>query len=117
RIGRTARAGRQGVAWSFVTPEEGQRLTEIEKLTGVLIEEARIEDFKPGPLPEDVRVERERSAVRADPHKALQARGEDAGPSHEGLSEEEIKKRFPSGVVPTARPGRGLGGKFKTRRR
>ena len=32
RIGRTARMGQQGYAVSFVTPEEGKLLTEIEKL-------------------------------------------------------------------------------------
>src|SRR5690606_9383637 len=38
RIGRTARAGRRGIAWAFVTPDQGQLLTEIEKLAGVEIE-------------------------------------------------------------------------------
>ncbi|MEM0915234.1 MAG: DEAD/DEAH box helicase, partial [Planctomycetota bacterium] len=37
RIGRTARAGRRGVAWTFVTPDQGQMLTEVEKLAGTLI--------------------------------------------------------------------------------
>ena len=33
RIGRTARAGRAGIAWMFVTPEQGPLLTQIEALT------------------------------------------------------------------------------------
>jgi len=32
RIGRTARMGKAGVAYTFVTPEEGKFLTEVEKL-------------------------------------------------------------------------------------
>ncbi len=35
RIGRTARAGREGVALSFVAPDERAYLKDIEKLTGV----------------------------------------------------------------------------------
>ena len=38
RIGRTARAGRKGIAWTFVTPEQGQMLSEVEKMSGALIE-------------------------------------------------------------------------------
>ena len=67
RIGRTARVGRQGVAWSFVTPDQGQLLTEIEKLTGVLIEQLDYPDFNPGPLPQGVREQRERDGKREEP--------------------------------------------------
>ncbi len=45
RIGRTARAGRRGIAWSFVSSEQGQLLTEVEKFTGVLIEKLDYPDF------------------------------------------------------------------------
>jgi ATP-dependent RNA helicase DeaD len=31
RVGRTGRMGREGVAYSFVTPEEGGELTKIEQ--------------------------------------------------------------------------------------
>src|SRR5581483_1687352 len=64
RIGRTGRIGNDGVAISFVTPEQGGLLTEIEKAINKLIEEQRIEGFesytprvkteeapKPAPLP------------------------------------------------------------------
>jgi ATP-dependent RNA helicase DeaD len=45
RIGRTGRIGRDGVAISFVTPEQGGHLTEIEKTINRLIDEDKIEGF------------------------------------------------------------------------
>ncbi len=46
RIGRTGRIGKDGVAISFVTPEQGGHLTEIEKTINKLIDEDRIEGFE-----------------------------------------------------------------------
>jgi len=114
RIGRTARAGRRGTAWSFVTPEEGQLLTKIEKLTGVLIEEMEYPDFQPGPVPDDIRVQREKEAKRADPRETIASR---EGPAAIGdLSDEELRKRFPDGKVPKSAPRKGLGSRFRSRR-
>lgn len=45
RIGRTGRMGADGVAVSFVTPEQGQLLTEIEATINALIEQDAIEGF------------------------------------------------------------------------
>ncbi|MGL4423106.1 MAG: DEAD/DEAH box helicase [Gemmataceae bacterium] len=45
RIGRTGRIGRDGVAISFVTPEQGGLLTDIEVTINRLIESDRIEGF------------------------------------------------------------------------
>jgi ATP-dependent RNA helicase DeaD len=45
RIGRTARAGRGGVAWSFVTPEQGDLLTSIEILINAEIPRLDYPDF------------------------------------------------------------------------
>lgn len=117
RIGRTARAGRRGTAWSFVTPEEGQRLTEIEKLAGVLIEEVKIPGFKPGPVPEDRRRELQRDAARrsADPVQKISERA-GVAPATEGLSAEEIARMFPGGVVPKGKPPTTIGSRFRTRR-
>jgi ATP-dependent RNA helicase DeaD len=38
RVGRTGRMGRDGTAYTFVTPEEGDQLTGIEMLINVLLE-------------------------------------------------------------------------------
>ena len=58
RVGRTGRMGREGVAFTFVAPEEGPQLTRIEMRIERLLQRDEIEGFeafdrrpKPGPLP------------------------------------------------------------------
>ncbi len=46
RIGRTGRIGKDGIAVSFVTPEQGPLLTDIEMMINRLIEPDRIEGFE-----------------------------------------------------------------------
>lgn len=46
RIGRTARMGRRGRAVAFVTPEQGELLTAIEKLINREVPEERFEGFE-----------------------------------------------------------------------
>ncbi|MCS6864269.1 MAG: DEAD/DEAH box helicase [Gemmataceae bacterium] len=61
RIGRTGRIGKDGIAISFVTPDQGELLTNIERMINRLIEEDHIEGFvaveprKPSPA-SDVQV-------------------------------------------------------------
>ncbi len=117
RIGRTARAGRRGIAWAFVTPEQGQLLTEIEKLTGTLIEKMEYPDFKPGPVPSDVR-----EAQAAAPKKASATLEETlakraTGPELQGYTPDELKAMFPDGVIPTNLPPRTLGSRLRSKRR
>lgn len=45
RVGRTGRMGREGVAYTFVTTEEGQQLTRIEMLINRLLKRDEIEGF------------------------------------------------------------------------
>ena len=40
RVGRTGRMGREGVAYTFVTPEEGSELTRIEMRIDRLLKRA-----------------------------------------------------------------------------
>ena len=46
RVGRTGRMGREGVAFSFVTPEQGTELTRIEMLINSLLKRDEIEGFQ-----------------------------------------------------------------------
>jgi ATP-dependent RNA helicase DeaD len=45
RIGRTGRIGADGVAFAFVTPEQGDQLTAIEAFINTMVPEDRIEGF------------------------------------------------------------------------
>jgi len=47
RVGRTGRMGREGIAFSFVTPEEGEYLTNIEIMIDKLLKRDQLKDFKP----------------------------------------------------------------------
>jgi ATP-dependent RNA helicase DeaD len=49
RIGRTARNGAKGVARTFITPEDGQFLLEIEKHIGILLGEEVVDGFSNDP--------------------------------------------------------------------
>jgi len=100
RIGRTARAGRRGTAWSFVTPDEGQRLSDIEKLTGAMIEQKMSPQYNPGPVPSDINDQRQREKKR------LKKKTTDRIPtmvSVDRLSDAEKARLFPNGIVPDNR--------------
>jgi ATP-dependent RNA helicase DeaD len=46
RIGRTGRIGADGIAIAFATPEQGERLTQIERFINRQIDEDRIDGFR-----------------------------------------------------------------------
>jgi len=46
RVGRTGRMGREGIAFTFVTPEQGGELTRVEMLINLLLERDEIEGFQ-----------------------------------------------------------------------
>ncbi|MCA9261355.1 MAG: hypothetical protein KDA61_19200, partial [Planctomycetales bacterium] len=46
RVGRTGRMGREGIAFTFVTSEQGNELTRIEMLIDKLLERDEIEGFQ-----------------------------------------------------------------------
>ena len=46
RVGRTGRMGREGIAFTFVTPEQGNELTRIEMLINRLLQRDEIKGFR-----------------------------------------------------------------------
>ncbi|MHC4995754.1 MAG: DEAD/DEAH box helicase [Planctomycetota bacterium] len=107
RIGRTARAGRKGAAWSLVTPEQGQLLTEIEKLTSTHIEKLEYGDFKPSEKPADWTDEPKGGRPEHKLPPPLQQQGPNfADPN-----------LFPGGIAPKGDTRKTLGGRFKRRGR
>jgi len=112
RIGRTARAGRGGVAFSFVSPEQGPLLTQVEILANTHIPPYEIEGFKPGPVPENVVEERQKEEERKEMLKGRNryAASKPALPADQKLDQ----SKFPGGVVPAKLPKRRLGGRMKT---
>jgi ATP-dependent RNA helicase DeaD len=53
RVGRTARMGAAGKAFTLVEREQGELLTRIEVIINMVIPQARIEGFEPSPPPAD----------------------------------------------------------------
>ncbi len=47
RVGRTGRMGKEGVAYSFVTPDQGEELTRIEMRIDRLLKQSKIEGYDP----------------------------------------------------------------------
>ncbi len=52
RVGRTGRMGREGVAFTFVTPEEGNELTRIEMRINLLLKRDEIADISSAGKPQ-----------------------------------------------------------------
>lgn len=114
RIGRTARAGRHGVAWSFVTPADGKLLTQIELLANKEIPLKSYPEFTPSEEPEDYR-----GKDKPDEEPAAEdIQNRLAGMPAVWEKEEPLDpSKFPDGVAPKKKPKRTLGGKVRTRKR
>ncbi len=140
RIGRTARAGRAGVAWSLISPAEGDLLTSIEMLTNTEIPKLHYPDFTPSPRPEGWRGDdgpRNRAQTEAAPPPE-EPRTSFARPQNDGsqlaptgstpvpqvvasatglpLPATVDASKFPGGIVPTKLPPKRMMGKvYKNR--
>jgi len=122
RIGRTARAGRDGHAWSLVTPAQGSLLTEIELLVNAEIPAKKYDDFEVRERPEDWKDEptggRPTYEVKGAPKEPKKNRFQQAeAPVVEKLSDKELAAKFPGGIVPSKLPSKMMGGKAKRRGR
>jgi ATP-dependent RNA helicase DeaD len=51
RVGRTARMGAAGKAFTLVTREQGEELTKVENLINMVIQPVKLEGFEPRPPP------------------------------------------------------------------
>ena len=85
RIGRTARAGRDGIAISFVDGEERGWLRQIERLTRV--------QLQPVPLPEDFAAEVARMPQPKQAPATAQRRHEDARRGGDNANGPNAKRR------------------------
>lgn len=133
RIGRTARAGRGGIAWTFVTPEQGELLTNVENLINAEVPQLAYPDFQPSPPPPGWRGE----APGGRRQGGLQLANAPQGPSSPDAPAEPKRSRveaslrqelpptdpskidlakFPGGVVPTKLPPKRLMRGYKSGR-
>ena len=74
RIGRTARAGAEGVAWSLVDQEELSRLKKVERLTKVKLSEVVVEPIEPNPDVEPVEKQSEAKPERRNRRRRRRSR-------------------------------------------
>ena len=115
RVGRTARAGRDGIAYSFVSPDQGDLLTAIEMLANIEIPQKVFPDFKPGPVPSDVRAHREHEKNKKD--KEMKQKNRYASPDKPDDADLKDERKFPGGIVPAKMPPKRLMGRTRTGRR
>ncbi len=114
RIGRTARIDREGCAWSFVTPEQGALLTNIEKLINLEIPAMSYEGFEPGPIPDRIRQAQEAQESARANSREHSKRSATQLPSTKDAADTSA---FPGGVVPSSLPKRRMGGRLRRGRR
>jgi ATP-dependent RNA helicase DeaD len=114
RIGRTARAGRDGIAWSLVTPDQGELLTDIEMLINSEIPKLEYPDFKPGEPPESYQREKDEAERR---NEALKARNRYKTADEAPVIEKVDESKFPGGIVPSKMPPKRMHGRMRSGRR
>jgi ATP-dependent RNA helicase DeaD len=116
RIGRTARAGRKGDAYSFVMPDQGQHLSEIEKLTGVEIKCLKFDDFEGSPRP-DGWLDEVPGGGRRGPEPPTAPPPKSRYEETYSEADKKDESLFPGGVAPKGPPKKKLGSRFRRRGR
>ena len=101
RVGRTGRAGQEGLAVTLVTDREVLRLMEIEKLIKMQIEKKRVPGFEPRNFDPDRALreqrERRRSKVRKHAQSKGQGKSRGKGPSKPFKTAKPTGKTKPAG--------------------
>lgn len=131
RVGRTARMGATGRAFTFVAKGQAQLQTEVEKLINNLLTEYRIEGFVPSPEPalrqqhRGADDEEQMTSAHLDPahhslgHAAPTAAAAGGAPGASGAAPPVEEGYMPTGFS-NVQPGksvRPLTGRFPTKRR
>ena len=73
RVGRTARAGRDGAALTLVSPEEEPTLASIERIAGISLERSRLSGFTDGRSEEHIRLMSEIAQLRSSGSRSFRA--------------------------------------------
>lgn len=112
RVGRTARMGAAGKAFTFVSRDQGEQLTKVESLINMVIPPATLEGFEPSPPPSDWTEQKPGFAAESS-SKPVVSRFER---SYGGNSSMPQKQEGPAPVTLFA-PLRTLGSKIPINRR
>jgi ATP-dependent RNA helicase DeaD len=117
RVGRTARMGAAGKAFTFVGKDQGNELTRVEALINMVIPQATVEGFTPRPTPSDW-TDAPPSQDASGPPKPILSRFE--RPYGSGAASREPAGTAPGEVVvaaPITLPPRTIGSKIPINRR
>ncbi len=114
RIGRTARMGAEGKAFTFVTKEQGEELTKVEALINMVIPQAVVEGFTPSPPPSDWTEHKPgEGPMTSGPAKPIVSRFQQAY----GAARSSTGSTSADDVAPVALPPRTIGSKIPITRR
>lgn len=73
RVGRTARAGRDGAALTLVSPEEESTLAAIERSAGIRLERSKLKGFTDGRSEEQIQLTSEIARLRSSSARSYRA--------------------------------------------